>query len=123
MRLRWVSLLLFAAACSAAKDCTTIGCTTGVLVRGPAGIDGISEGTLTVCVDGDCTETAFDPGQGVDLKNVPFPEMRAGDTVRATLVMPDGSHYEDEVQAVRSQPNGPGCSPVCVDAELTLTSA
>ena len=117
MRSRALTLLALLTACSGtAKDCTTIGCTNRVIVRAPTGVEVISAGTLTVCVENDCEETRFDTGAGVDAAEVALPEIDAGDVATALLVMPDGTRYEDEVKAERIQPNGPGCDPVCVDA-------
>jgi hypothetical protein len=114
------ALLLGAAACTTVKDCTTIGCADGVVISAPSGVVELSTGTLTVCVEDDCQETRFDPGPGIDVTDVQFPDMGEGDHVTAVLVMPDGSRYEDEVEASSNRPNGPGCSPVCIDAELAL---
>lgn len=120
VRRRPVALLLLLGACSAAKDCTAIGCADGIAVRAPSGVVELSTGTLTVCVEGECQEARFDPGPGIDVTFVQSPEMDDGDEVTAVLVMPDGARYEGEVTAKRNRPNGPGCSPVCIDAELTL---
>ena len=120
VRRRPVALLVLLGACTAAKDCTTIGCTDGVLIHAPPGVVELSTGTLTVCVEDDCEETSFDSGPGIDVTDVQFPDMGDGDDVTAVLVMPDGARYEDEVTAIRNRPNGPGCGPVCIDADLTL---
>lgn len=79
----------------------------------------LSTGTLTVCVEGECREAGFDAGPGIDVTFVQSLEMDDGDTVTAVLVMPDGARYEGEVTATRHRSNGPGCGPVCIDADLT----
>ena len=118
---RWPAMLLLgAAACTATKDCTSVGCANGVVVRGPVGVIEPSRGTLTVCVEDVCQETRFEAGPGIDIAQVHFPEMGDGDDVTAVLVMPDGARYEDAIEATGTRPNGPGCGPVCIDAELTL---
>lgn len=85
------------------------------------GASGISGGVLTVCVDDEFQETTFASGGSVTLTEVAFPGTEAGDRARAVLVMPDGRRYEDETEAVSYRPNGPGCGPECIDADLTLT--
>ena len=107
----------------AAKDCTTAGCIDAILVNAPSGLDGPSSGILTVCVDSSCKETAFDDGAGHVLKHVPFDDMEPGQQATAELVMPDGTRYEAVVKLETSRPNGPGCGPVCVQADLTLGRA
>ncbi len=87
-----------------------------MLVHAPSGISDLSTGTLTVCIDDDCETTAFRDR----FVEVPSDGMADGDRVTAVLVMPDGGRFEAEVEATRNRPNGPGCEPVCIDAELTL---
>jgi hypothetical protein len=119
---RWpAAVLVGAAACTSVKDCTTIGCVDAVVVRAPSGVVALATGTLTVCAGDDCRRVRFDPGPGVDVATVQFPAMDAGDHVTAALVMPDGSRYDDEVEAQSNRPNGPGCGPVCIEAEVTLS--
>ena len=120
VRRRPIALLVLIGACSAAKDCTTIGCADGIAIRAPSGVVELSIGTLTVCVEGECQEGRFDPGPGIDVTFMQFPDMDDGEEVTAVLVMPDGARYEAEATANRNRPNGPGCGPVCIDAELTL---
>lgn len=118
---RWPAVLLLgAAACTATKDCTAIGCGDGVVIRAPAGVIELSTGTLTVCVYDDCQETQFDPGPGIDVTAVQFQDLGSGDEVTAVLVMPDGARYEGDVRASSDRPNGPGCGPVCINAQVTL---
>lgn len=117
---RPVTLLVMLGACSVAKDCTTIGCADGVAIRAPSGVVELSTGALTVCVEDECQEARFDPGPGIDVTFVQFQDMGDGDEVTAVLVMPDGASYEGEATANRNRPNGPGCGPICVDAELAL---
>lgn len=73
-----------------------------------------------MCVEDECQEARFDPGPGIEVTFVKPPEMHDGDEVTAVLVMPDGARYEGEATMTRNRPNGPGCGPVCIDAELTL---
>lgn len=109
-------LLLGAAACSAAKDCSDVGCRKAVLIQAPPSIAELSSGTLTVCIDGQCEDTRFSDR----FVEVPAEDLEEGDEVTAVLVMPDGTRFEAEVEASGNRPNGPGCGPVCVDAELIL---
>jgi hypothetical protein len=117
MRVRRVVLLLLLGACNAAKDCTAIGCIDAVHIQGPQGLPDPSVGTLTVCIEDDCHDTRFG---GDGFKEVPAPDLREGDEVTAVMVMPDGTRYESDVKATSNRPNGPECSPVCIDASLTL---
>lgn len=111
-----MALLIGAAACSAAKDCADEGCREAVLIHAPPGISDVTTGTLTVCIDGQCQDRGFSDR----FIEVPSEDMEEGDEVTAVLVMPDGARFEAEVDASSNRPNGPGCSPVCIDAELML---
>lgn len=115
----WPFIALLAACSGAAKDCTTIGCVDAVVVHAPPGaVDGPGS-TLTVCVEDECSrDTAF--GSGIDQAEMQFPGMRDGDRVTAVLLAPDGTQYEGEAVVSTNRPNGPGCDPVCTEADLTL---
>ena len=90
------------------------GCFDGeVSVEAPSGTDG----TLTVCVDGECKHARLAGSSG----RIDFPGMSAGAAVTSTLVLSDGSRWAGETEAVTLQPNGPDCTPSCVIAMLTLT--
>ena len=117
VRWRRAVLLVLVGACTAAKDCTAAGCIDAVRIQAPPGVADPSSGTLTVCIEDDCQDTRFDDG---GFKEVPAADMGDGDKVTAVLVMDDGTRYEEEVGATSHRPNGPGCSPVCIDASLTL---
>ena len=116
--LHWrVAILAVAAACTAGKDCSAEGCRDAVLIHAPSGIAELTTGALTVCIEGECQDTGFSDR----FVEVSSENMEEGDEVTAVLVMPDGNRFEASVEASRNRPNGPGCSPVCIDAELRLT--
>jgi hypothetical protein len=108
--------IVLVAACTSTKDCTTAGCVDGIAITAPDFLDP-SPGTLTICVEDVCEDTAFGPDEDVvDLVR----ELDRGDSVSAVLDMPDGKRYIASMRVGKVQPNGDGCGPVCDRADLQL---
>jgi hypothetical protein len=124
--------------------CTLIGCESQVVFEVGGATDILSGETYEVeaCIDGDCTSATVEvpPAQGgamgaglsdslvvdpqQDLVTV---RLSGGDysgmhTVSLTLTGPDGqrTEIESDTEFERSQPNGPGCEPVCWQATVRV---
>jgi len=113
--------LAFLAACTAAPDCGNVHCIDAVVVHLPAGLDSVTSGELLVCLERDCKERTIDVGSGA-ARRLPaaFLLMEAGEEAKAVLTLPDGRTFTASGVLRPDRPNGPGCDPVCLHAQLVL---
>jgi len=123
VRFRVLALAVVAGCTTGPRDCTAIGCVSGLEVRSPRGVGDVSVGTLTVCVEGDChSDQGFSFGGPESVEIIAIADIEPGDAASAVLEMPDGSRYGAEADIERIQPNGDGCPPVCAYVALQLQS-
>ena len=136
-------LLLILAACQVIDprppECTAIGCQSAVTIV--AGVD-LTNGTpyaVEVCVDGRCedaTLTVVEGGGAIGASSGAITLDTSADSIgfalgdgdwsgihRVTATVRDASgevlvDVDEEVEFERSQPNGPGCEPICWFAEI-----
>lgn len=128
------------------RACTEIGCRSLLTVELPEA-DLVVEATygVEICVDGDCTGTNItidagnDRGEAVlgeadgvalradeDLVEYQLPDEGYGETAKVSFTLTDADGevlaetQGEEVPLERSQPNGPGCPPVCFTGRLTV---
>jgi len=98
-----------------------VGCADLMTVELPPELAGPAVGTFTVCIDGDCDDTAFD---GVvpagDSMDFPLNGNKPGERVDVVLVLDDGRSYEAHGSLIALRPNGPECGPVCSSTHLVL---
>lgn len=123
--------------------CTAIGCVSGVTVS-VAGVGLGSDGGRVVaelCFDGSCERTRYiqQPNGASRGSNPDLDIIVQRDRVDVMLLLPEGDYDEQQVHDVsltlrvaggdpirvqrqvnleRSQPNGPGCAPVCWSARI-----
>lgn len=126
--------VLLATSC-AGRDCTLVGCVSGVAVDLAKGFPvGDLPLDVTICADDVCTTTTIDPTSTNGPTSGPLFEQLALDDrgerdvavrleVRSTssatvLIAASGTG-----QLRRNQPNGKGCDPVCYTASLTYDEA
>jgi hypothetical protein len=105
--------------------CTLVGCSDQVSVTPPTGAASadLRRAELTVCVADDCKDALFGAhGSGTDIVFVAFEGSNSGETVTATLVMPDGTRYVEEGAIRTIAPNGRKCGPICNVGEIALDS-
>jgi hypothetical protein len=146
-RSRWLAtgILLILAGCLAPPvpadppedapiACTLIGCESQLEFELSADLERGAAYDIEACVDGDCTsETVEIPDSGFVIGGA-FTLDADRDTVTVRLIGDDysGSHtvslsiageglaaeVEAETEFERSQPNGPGCEPICWHATV-----
>lgn len=129
-----------------ARACTEIGCRSLLAVElTEADIVGDAIYGVTICVDGECTEADVtidvenDQGEAVlgeadgvvlradeDLVEYRLSDEGYGETAEVSLTLTDtdgtilAETESEQVPIERSQPNGPGCPPVCFTGRLTV---
>ena len=119
----------------AGRDCTLVGCVTGVTVDFAKGFAvGDLPLNVTICADDVCNTTTVDPTSTNGQTSIPvFAQLALDDrgerdvavrvevrsTSSATVLIDAGGTG----QLRRNQPNGKGCDPVCYTASLTYDEA
>jgi hypothetical protein len=115
------------------RACTEIGCNDGVtFALSPGAIQPAGRVVAKACVGGRCTTHRFDPDAfaqpgGVRIDAWLPPEtLDAGRSHTASLTIRAGQdtivELERTVELERSQPNGPGCPPICHNATVRVTA-
>ena len=114
--MRWhrLALLLAVSGCTAAGQCTQVGCVSQLTLTLPAGVS-----AATACVAGVCSSEVV----GGTLL-VPLGRRAEGETAAVTVTLPGTTTaYEGTVPLTRTRPNGSRCPPVCVSGDARLDVA
>ena len=126
--------MLLATSC-AGRDCTLLGCATGVIVDFAKGFPvGDPPLDVTICADDKCNTTTIAPTSTNGETSIPgFAQLALDDrgerdvAVRAEVRSTSSATVLIAASGTgrlrRNQPNGKGCAPVCYTASLTYDEA
>ncbi|MGE0879048.1 MAG: hypothetical protein AB7L13_19945 [Acidimicrobiia bacterium] len=119
-----------------AKDCTDIGCISGVAIEVPLEIPVAKLPVeVTACAEGECTTSTitasqaapgrdtFGVGPSVSLTGRRERDVDVSLVVRSVATGEAIAAGQGVAHVVRSQPNGSGCGPVCFGARLRYDAA